>query len=103
SRLAAELAAAEAQVQSATAAQGEADKVLAAAAEALAMAREGRAGAVARAENEDQRRAEMARISGERFQCPPPLLPERFGFAAAEALGAAEEGATMERLVAERE
>jgi chromosome segregation protein len=46
--------------------------------------------AAARAENEEQRRTEMNRISGERFQCPPPLLPERFGFTGAE-VGAAGE------------
>jgi len=102
-RLAAELTAADEQAQQATAAQGEADKVLAAATEALALARESRAGAAARAENEDQRRVEMTRISGERFQCPPPLLPERFAFASAEVAGAAEEAAAMDRLTAERE
>ena len=48
--------------------------------EAMASAREARAGAVARAENQDARRIEMARISGEKFQCPPPLLPEQVGF-----------------------
>ncbi|MFC3173098.1 chromosome segregation SMC family protein [Novosphingobium bradum] len=102
-RLAAELARAEEQVAAATAAQGQADSVLAAASEALALAREARAGAVARAENEDQRRVEMTRVSGERFQCPPPLLPERFAFAAPEVVGSGEESAAMDRLVAERE
>jgi len=102
-RLAAELAQADGQVQQATAAQAEADKVLAAANEALSQARETRAGAAARAENEDQRRLEMTRISGERFQCPPPLLPERFAFAAEDVAGAAEEAAAMDRLTAERE
>src|SRR3546814_8591070 len=48
--------------------------------EALASAREARAGAVARAENQEQRRVEMGRISGERFECPALLLPERLGF-----------------------
>jgi len=102
-RLAAELAQADEQVQQATLAQAEADKVLAAATEALALARESRAGAAARAENEDQRRVEMTRISGERFQCPPPLLPERFAFATDEVAGATEEAAAMDRLTAERE
>jgi len=50
------------------------------AAEALSLAREARAGAAARAENQDLRRVEMARLSGERFACPPPLLGERVGF-----------------------
>src|SRR3546814_19983532 len=43
--------------------------------EALASAREARAGAVARAENQEQRRVQMGRIPGERSECPPPLLP----------------------------
>ncbi|HET9630676.1 MAG TPA: AAA family ATPase [Novosphingobium sp.] len=102
-RLTAELGAAEVQVQQAAAAQGEADRILAAATEALALARETRAGAAARAENEDQRRVEMTRISGERFQCPPPLLPERFAFAADAVHGATDEAAAMDRLTAERE
>jgi chromosome segregation protein len=45
----------------------------------------------------------MGRISGERFQCPPPLLPERFEFASAEVADSAAESAAMDRLVAERE
>ena len=57
--------------------------------EALSEARENRAGLAARAENEDARRIEMARTSGERFQCPPPHLPETFGFDG-EAIAAAE-------------
>src|SRR3546814_5069271 len=52
--------------------------------EALAQAREERAGAVARAENQEQRRIEMGRLSGERFECPPPVLPEKISFASAE-------------------
>lgn len=102
-RLATELAAAEAAVTAATEASRHTDAVLAAATEALAAAREGRAGAAARAENEEARRAEMAGISGERFQCPPPLLPGRFQFASAEVAAAAEESAAHDRLVAERE
>ncbi len=50
--------------------------------EALSTAREARAGAAARAENQELRRAEMGRISGERFECPPPVLPEKLGFEA---------------------
>ena len=71
--------------------------------EALASAREARAGAVARAENEEARRAEMAGISGERFQCPPPLLPERFEFASAEVGPSGQESAEHDKLVADRE
>jgi len=51
-----------------------------AASEKLAEAREIRAGAAARAENQESRRIEMNRLSGERFQCPSVLLPERVGF-----------------------
>ena len=102
-RLAEELAKAEAAVSAATEAARKADAMLAAAQETLASAREGRAGAAARAENEDQRRIEMTRVSGERFQCPPPLLPERFGFDSSGVADAQEESAAMDRLVAERE
>ena len=71
--------------------------------EALAAAREARAGAVARAENQDLRRIEMGRVSGERFECPPPLLPERVGFES-EAVGeAGDESARHERLAVDRE
>ena len=102
-RLSAELAEAEAAVATATETARQADAALAATQEALAATREQRAGAAARAENEEERRAEMGRISGERFQCPPPLLTQRFGFTGAEVAAAAEESATMDRLAAERE
>ncbi|HYD36758.1 MAG TPA: chromosome segregation protein, partial [Allosphingosinicella sp.] len=71
--------------------------------EALATAREARAGAAARHENQEARRIEMGRISGERFECPPPLLPERLGFDEASILPAADESGRHERLAAERE
>ena len=74
-----------------------------AAGEALAEAREGRAGAVARHENQEMRRVEMGRLSGERFECPPPLLPERAGFAENEVRGPQDESAAHDRLIAERE
>ncbi len=73
------------------------------AAETLASARELRAGAQARAENQELRRVEMGRVSGERFECPAALLPERAGFAAAEAGPASDESARLERLTMERE
>ena len=44
-------------------------------------ARELRATARAEAEHQDAARLELERLCGERFQCPPPLLPGRFGFA----------------------
>ena len=43
-------------------------------------ARELRATARAEAEHQDAARLELERLCGERFQCPPPLLPGRFGF-----------------------
>ncbi len=102
-RIAAELTAAEAAVSTATESARSADTRFAQANEVLASAREARAGAVARAENEEGRRAEMAGISGERFQCPPPLLPERFAFASAEVGPAPQESAEHDKLVADRE
>jgi chromosome segregation protein len=102
-RLASELAEAEAALAAATEAAGAADRVLAAAQEALATQREARAAATTRAENEDERRRELARACGERFGCPPPLLPERHGFAGEEVRGASDEGTGHEGLVAERE
>jgi chromosome segregation protein len=102
-RLATELAEAEAALAGRTETAREADAALAAINEALATAREARAGAAARAENEEQRRAEMGRISGERFQCPPPLLPGRFEFEAADVAAAGDESAAMDRLTADRE
>ena len=56
------------------------EQLLAKAAEELSSAREARAGAAARAENEESRRIEMGRISGERFECPPPVLPAKMQF-----------------------
>jgi chromosome segregation protein len=80
-----------------------AERGLAEVGEALAVAREARAGAVARHENQEMRRIEMGRISGERFECPPPMLPEKLGFDGASIAAASEESARMDRLTAERE
>ena len=102
-RLTADLALAEAAQAQAEAASETAGAALASATETLAAARENRAGLSARAENEDQRRHEMAGISGERFQCPPPLLPGRLGFASDELGSAATVSAAHDRLVADRE
>ena len=102
-RLGQELALAEAALTGADAAAKAADAALGAANETLAAARERRAGAVARAESDDTRRQEMASLSGERFQCPPPLLPERFDFASGDIGNAAEETARHDLLIAERE
>jgi chromosome segregation protein len=76
---------------------------LAAAAEAVSASREQRAGAEARAENQDARRREMAAISGERFECPPPLLPEKHAFAEEDLSDASSESARLERLQMDRE
>ncbi len=102
-RLTAELAAAEAAVATGTEEQRRADVALAEATEALSTARENRATLATRAENEEQRREEMARISGERFQCPPPLLAERFAFDQAKVLDSGAESTEMDRLIASRE
>ncbi len=71
--------------------------------EALATAREARAGAIARAENQELRRIEMGRVSGERFECPPPLLPEKVGFVGDEVRDPQAESSQHERLNADRE
>ncbi len=76
---------------------------LATAAEALSTAREARAGAEARAENQELRRVEMGRVSGERFECPPPVLPEKLEFNEGDLGAATEESARLDRLQAERE
>ena len=78
-------------------------RALSDAGEAFAAAREARAGAAARSEAQVARRQEYAGICGERFECPPPLLPEKLGFDP-ENLGDPEgEKETLDRLTAERE
>ncbi len=71
--------------------------------ESLSEAREARAGAAARAENQELRRVEMGRLSGERFECPPPLLPDRAGFDAASVADPQAESSAHERLAQDRE
>jgi chromosome segregation protein len=102
-RLTRELAEAEKVVAEANGSAQEADRAFAAANEMLAEARESRAGLAARAENQDGRRIEMARIAGERFQCPPPLLPQRFEFDEEAIKSAEAESEEMDRLTASRE
>jgi chromosome segregation protein len=116
-QIAARISAMETEHQTATAAaetaaqaerQGEAvvretEAQLAQVAEVLATAREARAGAVARHENQESRRIEMGRISGERFECSPPMLPEKLGFDDEQIAPAAEESTRHERMLAERE
>ncbi|HSG35621.1 MAG TPA: AAA family ATPase [Sphingomonadaceae bacterium] len=102
-RLGKELAEAEAAVAKANEAAQAAGARLTEFNEALAEAREARAGASARAENEESRREEMARISGERFECPPGMLAGKFAFDEDKVLGSLEESAELERLQASRE
>ncbi|MEJ7935879.1 AAA family ATPase [Sphingobium sp. AN558] len=71
--------------------------------EALSASREARAGAIARAQAADERRIETGRLSGERFECPPPLLPERLNFDSGDIRIAQTEQAQHDRLSSERE
>jgi len=96
-------AAAEVQEREAEAALREAEAALNAIRERVAAARETRAGAVARSENAELRRIEMGRLSGERFECPPPLLPKKAGFDSEEVRDANAESAQHDRLIADRE
>jgi chromosome segregation protein len=80
-----------------------AGRALSEAGEAFAAAREARAGALARAEAQVERRQEYARICGERFECPPPLLPDKLGFDPSNLGDPEAEKERLERLTAERE
>ena len=102
-RLGRELTAAETALATREAAAKTTGETLETLVESLAAAREARAGAAARAENQHTRREEMARISGERFQCPPPLLAGKFEFDPAKIADAGDESADMDQLVADRE
>ncbi len=99
----AKLAASQAAEQASEAALKSIEVEMAVAAEALSTAREARAGAQARAENQEYRRAEMGRISGERFECPPPVLPQKLDFDEADLGETAAESARLDRLQADRE
>src|SRR3546814_423277 len=81
----------------------ETEKRLADVGEALSIAREARAGAVARHENQEMRRIEMGRISGGRSECPPPVLPQKLGFEESGIEEAQAESARLDRLTADRE
>jgi chromosome segregation protein len=113
--LAAEIAGLASRAEAADAARAQAADRLAAAEQALnaltaqsraaeaevAEARELRATMRAEAEHQDAARHEIERLCGERFQCPPTLLPGRFGFGVEPGdvgtLAAALEGLTAER------
>ena len=71
--------------------------------EALAATREARAGALARAENQEQRRIELGQLSGERFECPAPVLPTKAGFDSAAVRAPQEESAAHDKLALDRE
>jgi len=79
------------------------EAAVAAVGETLAATRERRAGAQARAEHQESRRAEYSQLSGERFECPAATLPERIGFDSGSLAPAADESARHDRLVADRE
>ncbi len=71
--------------------------------EASAQAREDRARNDAQIEHHEARRVELNTLSGERFQCPPVLLPERVGFDDATIGPAALLAADLDRLTLDRE
>jgi chromosome segregation protein len=102
-RLSQELAAAQTALEEIEARGHAANEKLTATNEALAVAREGRATLATRAENEEARRSELARLSGERFQCPPPILAEKFAFEEDRITRAEDESEELDRLVAARE
>src|SRR3546814_17616399 len=52
---------------------------------------------------QEQRRQEVNRIAGDRFECPPTLLPERVGFDPAEVHEISQCSALLERLSLDRE
>jgi chromosome segregation protein len=89
--------------RAAEAAMREREETAAKVGEALSSAREVRAGAQARTENQDLRRVEMGRVAGERFECPAAVLPEKLGFDEATVDAASDESARLERATMERE
>ncbi|MFC3714171.1 chromosome segregation protein SMC [Sphingoaurantiacus capsulatus] len=73
------------------------------ASERQAQAREERARLATLAEQHELRRIEVARLAGERFQCPPPLLPGQLGFDEEDVPAAEALTVEMERLTLDRE
>ena len=100
---AARLAALQETLDTAQATADAADAAQRAANETLSEARERRAQLANQAENEDARRAEMARVSGERFQKPPPLLPAAFEFDEADVADRDAEAEALDKLTQSRE
>ena len=100
----------QARVAEAVAAERESEGAVAGAAsdlgranEALTGARERRAAASARAEAQQARSAEYARVCVERFECLPQRLPELIGFDPDDVRDAEAESASLEKLTADRE
>lgn len=93
----------DAALQTAELAQRDHEDRLNIASEALSQAREERAGAKARAENQELRRVEMGRISAEKFECPAVILPKKLEFDETTIGEAALESAELERLTLSRE
>ncbi|NIJ08263.1 chromosome segregation protein [Sphingomonas vulcanisoli] len=79
------------------------ETLTAAAQEQLSLAREARATLAANAEHQEQRRSELSRLAGDRFQCPAATLPDTIGFDAADLRAAEDESARHDRAVADRE
>lgn len=97
------LAAAEMAESQAEAAMEAADKALEQLREESAHLREARAAAAAQCANAEARRVEMGRLSGERFMCPPPLLPHRGGFLAGQVGSIDDESAQHDQLLIDRD
>ena len=93
----------DAALQAAELAQRDHEERLNQASEMLSQARELRAGAKARAENQDLRRVEMGRISSEKFECPAVILPKKLEFDEETVGEASQESAELERLTLSRE
>jgi chromosome segregation protein len=109
-RLEAENALGQKRMAEAASAEREAERLVAEAAsglatanEALAGAREQRAAAGARAEAQEARRTEYARICLERFECVPQRLAQKIGFDPEAVANPDAESALLEKLTAERE
>jgi chromosome segregation protein len=100
---AARLAALQETLDTAQAAADAADTAQRAANEALSEARERRAQLANQAENEDARRSEMARVSGERFHKPPPLLPAAYEFDEEDVADREAESEALDKLTTARE
>ena len=92
-----------AQEREAEQALGQAAAAVSAASESSASARERRAGAQARAEAQDSRRTEYARICVEKFECLPQRLPEHMGFDPSDVADPEAESAMLEKLTADRD